>query len=564
MQVRRSRALVAAVGASLALGAGACGGGTGSGASGTEGTQGTKGGTLTILMSADFEHLDPTRTYVTWASNFSRLISRTLTTYQTGETSKTTKVAPDMATDLGRPSEGNRTWTFTLKDGLKFEDGSPITSADVKYGVERPFSDQLPEGPEYPRMWLDCPGYKGPYKDPGGCKAIETPDAKTIVFRLTTPVPDFSDAVAMPPWTAIKKSKDTGVNYDNRPFSSGPYKIQSYQRGKQLVLVRNDQWDPKTDGVRTALPDSFRVIMGIDPGVIDQRLIADSGEDQRAITLEASVNPESLAKVLNDPRVKQRSAQALSGCNRYLALNTKRKPFDNLQVRKAMQYAVNKEAYRTARGGPTAGDFATTMLVPTLPEHEAFDLYPAPPQGDPAKAKELLAAAGYPNGFAVTVTTNNKGKGVTTAEAVQAGLARVGVKVNVSAVDQSVYYTTIGDTAKESELVFFGWCPDWPSASTVLPVLFGGKNITPQGNNNVSQLRDPQLDALFARLATTTDRDELTKGYRAADRRIMELAAVVPLINEKVVLVRGSKVTNTNQQMAFGAEYDLVAIGVAR
>jgi peptide/nickel transport system substrate-binding protein len=561
MQVRRNRALVAAVGASLALMAGACGGATGSGSSGTEGT---KGGTLTILMSADFEHLDPTRTYVTWASNFSRLISRTLTTYQTGETSKTTQVAPDMATDLGRASDGNRTWTFTLKNGLKFEDGSPVTSADVKYGVERSFSDQLPEGPPYPRMWLNCPGYKGPYKDPRGCKAIKTPNPKTVVFHLTTPVPDFSYAVAMPPWTAIKKSKDTGVNYDNHPFSTGPYKIQSYQRGKQLVLVRNAQWDPKTDSVRTALPDSFRVRMGIDPGVIDQRLIADSGEDQRAITMETSVNPESVAKVLNDPRVKQRSVQTLSGCNRYLALNTKRKPFDNLQVRKAMQYAVNKEAFRTARGGPTAGDFATTMLVPTLPEHENFDLYPAPPQGDPAKAKEMLAAAGYPKGFAVTLTTNNKGKGVTTAEAVQAGLARVGVKVNVTAVDQSVYYTTIEDTAKESELVFFGWCPDWPSASTVLPVLFWGKNITPQGNDNVSQLRDPQLDKTFARLESTTDKGQLTQGYREADRRIMELAAVVPLLNEKVVLVRGSKVTNTNQQMAFGAEYDLVSIGVAR
>ncbi len=566
MALSKRGAQVAAVGLSVALAAAACGGNNKGGTS-TDGKaanpQGKKGGELNILMQADFEHLDPARVYVVSSADFARLYARTLTTYKPVPGKEGTEVVPDLATDLGKSADDAKTWTFTLKDNLKFEDGTAITSKDVKYGVERSFSDLLPEGAPYARQYLDCKDYKGPYKDPGGCSAITTPDDKTITFKLNRSVGDFAYTVALTVFSPVPKAKDTGVNYDNKPVSSGPYMFQTYQRGKLIQMVRNPNWDPKTDNVRPAYPDTIKVTQGLDPAVIDQRLISDSGADQTAIMFDKSVEPESLAKVLNDPAVKSRSNAGLDNCNRYLALNTKKAPMDNLQVRQAINYAVNKETYRTARGGPSAGDYASTIVVPTLTGHKDFDLYKAPPTGDVAKAKELLTSAGFPNGFTVTLKTTNAGKGVTTATAIQEALARVNIKVNIDQVDPSVYYTEIGDIKKEPQMVFYGWCPDWPSASTVLPVLFDGRNIQPQGNNNVSQYDNPAVNARFDEIAKMTDPKQAGQAYGEVDEQIMKDAPVVPLLNSRSLILRGSKVNGAYFMEALGGIYDVVTLSVA-
>jgi peptide/nickel transport system substrate-binding protein len=563
-----SSSKVAAVGLSVALGAAACGGSNndnGGTAGGDGKVQGKKGGTLNILMSGDFEHLDPARAYVVDSSDFARLYARTLMTYKPVAGKEGTNVIPDLAKSKGESSDEAKTWKYTLKDGLKFQDGSPITSKDIKYGVERSFSADLPEGAPYARQYLDCKDYKGPYVDKTGtgCSAIETPDDKTIIFKLNRSVGDFDYTVAFATFSPVPKSKDTGTKYDGMPFSSGPYKFQTYQRGKSIVMVRNDQWDAKTDDVRPAYPDTIKVTMGLDPAVIDQRLIGDTGPDQTAIDLDTTVAPENLSKVLLNPAVKARSAVQFDNCNRYLALNTKKAPMDNLKVRQAINFAVNKETYRTARGGPSAGEYASTIIVPTLNGHKDFDLYKAPPQGDVAKAKQLLSEAGFPNGFSTTLKTTNKGKGVTTAVAVQAALARVGIKVNIDQVDSSVYYTEIGDTAKEPAMVFAGWCPDWPSASTVLPVLFDGRNIQPQGNNNYSQYDNADVNAKFDEISKITKLDEATKAYGEVDEMIMKDAPIVPLLNGKSLILHGSKVKGAYFMEALGGVWDVVSISVA-
>lgn len=559
---------VAAVGATLALAAAACGGSNnnspGSGDKG-KAIQGKQGGTLNILMSGDFEHLDPQRTYVVDSSDFSRLFARTLMTYKPVAGKEGTKVVPDLAAKPGEPSNDAKTWKYTLRDGLKWQDGSPITSKDIKYGTERSFSGDLAEGAPYARQYLDCKDFKGPYLDKSGtgCSAIETPNDKTIIFHLNRSVGDFDYTTALPVFSPVPKSKDTGTKYDGMPFSSGPYKFQTYSRGKSIVMVRNDQWSKKTDDVRPAYPDKIVVTQGLDPAVIDQRLIADSGVDQTAIDLDTTVAPESLSKVLLNPQVKSRSNAGFDNCNRYLGLNTKKAPMDNLKVRQAINYAVNKETYRTARGGPSAGEFASTIVVPSLSGHKDFDLYKADATGDVAKAKQLLTDAGFPNGFTTTLKTTNKGKGVTTAVAVQAALARVGIKVNVDQVDSSVYYTEIGDTAKEPAMVFYGWCPDWPSASTVLPVLFDGRNIQPQGNNNISQYNNDAVNSKFDEISKMTNQSDIAKAYGDVDEQIMKDAPIVPLLNSKSLILHGSKVKGAYFMEALGGVYDVVTLSVA-
>ncbi len=551
----------------LALAVGACGGNdkttTPNDSGGKAKTEGKKGGTLTLLLSADFEHIDPARTYTGIALDFNRFILRQLTTYKAVEGSAGNDVVPDLATTIGEPSDGARTWKYTLKDGIKYEDGSPITSKDIKYGVERTFSDQLPEGPAYQRLWLDCPGYKGPYKDPAGCKAIETPDDKTIIFKLNRAVGDFPFLAAFPLFAPVPKAKDTNVNYDNRPFASGPYKIKSYARGKEMTLVRNDQWDAKTDSVRPAYPDMVKVVEGLDPAVIDQRLIGSAGADASAIQLDVSVDPANLAKVQLNPAVKARSAQGPFPFERYLWLNTKKKPMDNVKVRQAMNYLVNKKTYQTARGGPIAGGaIATTIINDTTPGYKKFDLYPAPPEGDVAKAKQLLTEAGYPNGFKVTLATTNKGKGVTQATAVQEGLARGGVKVDILQLDAAVYYNTVGDAAKSPEMGFAAWGPDWPSASTVIPPLLDGRQIQPQGNNALAQYNNDEVNKEMDRISALTDKKEADKAWGDLDERIMKDAPWVPLLYGRIVYLHGDKVKGAYLH-AFYGDFDLVSLSVA-
>ena len=552
----------------VAMAATACGGSSSTtkntGAGGTGTTDGKKGGQLEVLMASDFEHLDPQRNYVSSALNFGRLIYRQLTTYKSVAGTAGTEIVPDLATNLGEPSDNAKTWKFTLKDGVKYEDGSAITSQDVKYGVERSMSPLIPDGPQYAKQYLvGGTDYKGPFEGKE-LASIETPDAKTIIFKLKSPHGDFGYTVSLPTFSPVPKAKDTKVSYDNHPFSSGPYKIATYARGKSMMLVRNPNWDPKTDGVRKALPDTINVTMGIVPTVIDNRLIASSATDANAVQLDSSVQPESIGRVLPNAAVKKRSVSGTTGFLRYIAMNTaKPGPLQKPAVRQALEYAINKQDQQTARGGPiAAGDLATTILAPTVQGHKDFDAYPGGPTGDPAKAKQMLAAAGYPNGFTATIETSNTGKGVKQATAFQAAMKRAGVTIKVAQVDQGVYYTTIGDIKKEPEFAIAAWGPDWPSASTVIPPLFDGRQIVPQGNQNFSQLNDPAINAEIDKISAMTDLKAVATAYGDLDEKIMkDDAPIFPLLNDKAVYLYGGSVTGAFLHGFYG-EPDMIALGV--
>jgi len=250
-----------AAGLALTLSLAACGGDEADDGGGTtSGAEGVKGGTVTVYHVNDVEHLDPARNFVTDSNMIGKLIGRTLTEFRYDAKAKKIILEPDLAKEW-KSSADLKTWTFTLKDNLKYEDGSPILAKDIKYNAERSFSPDLSEGAPYAKEYLDCPGYKNPYvagnNGGKGCTAITVPDDKTIEFKLNRPVADFAGTASMKIFGPVPQAKDTKTQYDNRPLSSGPYKIETYTRKKTLVLVRNDQWDPKSDTVRTALPDKF-------------------------------------------------------------------------------------------------------------------------------------------------------------------------------------------------------------------------------------------------------------------------------------------------------------------
>src|SRR6476620_8601613 len=220
---------VASVGA-LALAA--CGGGNSSSSRSKAASGGSKGGTLTFLTNAEqFNHLDPQRNYTGEDLAFaSAYITRTLTAFKLSpDGTKSGELVGDLATDTGKPSNGGKSWAFTLRDGVKWQDGSDVTCADIKYGVSRTFAQSvITDGPTYAISLLDIPKdkdgnstYKGPYETKNNDtasfdKAVEcSSDGKTITFHLNQAAGDFNYTVTLSSFAPVPKAKDTGEKYDN-------------------------------------------------------------------------------------------------------------------------------------------------------------------------------------------------------------------------------------------------------------------------------------------------------------------------------------------------------------
>ncbi|WP_308164346.1 ABC transporter substrate-binding protein [Nonomuraea sediminis] len=532
-----------------------CGGGQGAA---TKKSPDAKGGTLTVLAISDFAHLDPARNWTMPDMMFgTRLLYRTLTTYKAGSS----EIVPDLATDLGVSEDGGKTWKFTLKDGLTYEDGTPIKAADIKHNVERSMAADINGGPDYAqKLLVGGTDYKGPYEGKH-LESVETPDDRTIIFRLKRPAGEFPYTVTLPTFSPVPESKDTKVGYDNRPFSSGPYKIEKYERGKELVLVRNEHWAKQTDPVRLALPDRIDVKQGQDKDTITDRLIASAGEDATSVPW-GSAGPQSLSKILPNPQAKNRLVGMVTGCTDTLVFNTTKKPFDNPKVRQAIYYAIDKESVQTAAGGPNMSEIATSYLPPTMTGGVKQDVYQAPPTGDVVKAKALLAEAGVSTPLKVKMTASS-GSSNPLEVSIQESLKKIGVDVEINTVDNSVYYDTIGDQGKADELATYGWCPDYPNGSSFLPPMFDSRGIKPTGNSgNVAYFKDPAIDKKIDETYAITDPSASNKAWQALDAQVMRELPQAPLQWGKRAYLIGKNVVGAVNHPVWAAQLDYAVLGV--
>ncbi|MFK4086090.1 ABC transporter substrate-binding protein [Kribbella sp. NPDC020789] len=540
----------------------ACGGGGTGGKSDSAGpgSKAVQGGTVQVLANAGFSHLDPARGFDGGVNNFYRLIYRTLTTQGAAPGAEGTKIVPDLATDTGKPSDGGKTWTFTLKDGLFFETGAPITSADVKWGVSRAWDPEIGVGSPYAKQLIDAPAsYQGPYTS-GDLPTITTPDAKTIVFKLKKPFADFGSVVAQNTFTPVPKGQGAGNQLDSKPIASGPYKVSEYKPGAALKLVRNDKWDKKTDAVRSANPDAFQWTFGLDPATIDERMIAGQGTDADAIA--GTIQAASVARI-QTPQLKQRTMTGINGCTTYMGLNTTKKPLDNVKVRQAINLAVNKQTVRDAVGGSALADIATSIQPPTVAGRVDYDPYPSPDhKGDVEAARKLLTEAGFAAGFSMTLDIRAQPKMQAMAVAIQQALEPLKIAVKINTIDTATYYEVIGTTSQQHDAAITGWCPDWPSGATFLPPLFDGRNITPKGNSNLSQLNDPAVNAKITEIAGLTDVQAANAAYGELDKQIMALAPMVPLLYEKVLMLVGANIAGAYLHDGYSGGIDLVSVGL--
>ncbi len=520
----------------------------------------TKGGTVNILSDADYNHLDPVQNYVTNSGEFGRLIYRTLTFIKDTPGQKA-QIEPDLAQSLGTPSADKKTWTYKLRTGLKFEDGTPITSADIKYNVERSFAtDIYKDGPTYMTDLLEnTTGYAGPYKTPTKDLAgVQTPDASTIVFKYTSPQPE-SDWILSLFYTApVPKAKDDKQNYDFHPVSSGPYKIQNYTPEKSITLVRNTNWDPATDPNRPALPDSFVETFGIDLPTISQRLISDQGPDKNAVTLENSgaIQNGDLPKI-KDPSVKARFTNGATPCVDYEFINVQK--VKDVNVRKAISMAINRQAIETTYGGAIFGSVIDTIVSPTI--QSTIPNFAGPnlglkPTGDPAAAKALLAGKTVPTIHYGVANTSVKQK--TVATQIQNDLKAAGINMVIDQIPGKTYYSQIrGDNAPDMGRA--GWCWDWPTmASVTPPVLGGNSDLTSWNSNNFSRTDDT---AVFKAIQTAVSAGDNPGLNTITNQQLSEVWPLLPTISSNDPNVVGSNIRNGGVSTIFG-EIDLNTIGV--
>ncbi|WP_316775460.1 ABC transporter substrate-binding protein [Streptomyces sasae] len=545
------RVAVASVSLVVAAGAAACGpkDNDANGSSGDSAPH--KGGTLTVLNSDPQTDFDPARLYTSGGGNVPSLVFRTLTTRNRANGAAGTKVVPDLATDTGRPSKNATVWTYTLKTGLKYEDGTAITSADIKYGIERSFAPELSGGAPYLRDWLvGAADYQGPYKDKKGLSAIETPDDRTIVFHLNKPEGEFPFLATQTQFTPVPQAKDTGTKYEEHPVSSGPYKVVKNENdGEHLVLERNKYWSAAVDDQRKAYPDKIDVQSGLDSSVINQRLSASQGTDAAAVTTDTNLGPAELAKVTGDKELAARVGTGHFGYTNYIAFNPKVKPFDNPKVREAISYAVDRSSVINAAGGSALAEPATTFL----PNQKSFgytpyDQFPAGDTGNAAKAKELLKEAGYPNGLTVTLTHDNAQNFKTSPEiatAIQDALKKAGITVKLQGLEDNNYSDTVHSVKTEPGFFLAAWGADWPSGGPFLAPIFDGRQIVKDGANfNASQLNDASVNAEIDAINKLTDLDAAAKRWGALDKKIGAQALTVPLFHPVYKRLVGKDIRN--------------------
>ena len=577
-KLRRTAAASAAAVLGLGLLA-ACGGdGDDSGDKAGGSSEATAGGTLKVLQHFPYESTDPQRIYygvqLSW---YRRLLYRGLVAFPMSEdaTEGTTPV-PDLATDTGTATEGGKVWSFTLKDGVKWEDGSDITCEDVQYGTSRVFAnDLITGGPNYTLSYIDVDDYPGPYKaTPKQQAAFEDAvscDGKTVTFRFNKPWADFSQAAAgMMMTDPYKKEFDEGAKSQWKVLSNGPYKVEGgeWDKNKGATLLRNENYDPATDSpdeLRLALPD--QIDYQIDPSdtageLFNDRLIQDNPDVQNAITT-ARVAPAQFPKITGP--VEDRYVNTLSPYNSYLSPNFNSDNMKDVKVRRALVMALNLNGYVKALGGDIAAAPSETIVNPGVSgstDNPAF-ADDNNNDGDPDAAKAMLEEAGVKLPLKIKLGYSASPTADKAMAIVKESWDAAGFEVSLEGLSDT-YYDVISLPDDDMDVTWGGWGADWPSMMTVLPPLFDSRpNFSPTTcGQDYGCYQSDAFEALVDEAANSADIDSQVDTLIKADAQLGEDVAYIPLEVSKFNWLFGSKVKGFTTTPASSSYPEIGLIGV--
>lgn len=509
---------------------------------------GKSGGTLYVLEYPSLNHLDPAQIYVSNEGYVAKLIHRGLTTVHLTNDGDYVVIG-DLATDSGTTSDDGKTWTYTLKDDIKWKDGSPVTSADVRRTFERLFADYITDGPIYIQQWMaNSADYRGlleggPYQgDHLPDTILETPDDKTVIFHFEESQAELPYALAMAGYAIVSKEHDTKEDYDKDPMTSGPYQISSYESGKSMTLVRNEHWEASTDAARNAYPDRWEITFGHEYEDTTSRMMADRGDDQYAVTFSNSLDSDNGSNVVDDAQYDDRLIDGFQPYVGMMAINMNR--VKNKKVREAICHALPLNGILNPVGGSLGGEYAGGYISPLLPAYEdGYDPYGklAKPEGDTDKARQLLEEADAV-GYELSLYHHNQPEVVQQSVAVKNALENAGFSVDRIEGPQETYYEDIGKVDNEYDLYRSNWGHDWLSAATVIPPLFDGRTIA-DGASNYTHYNSKHVNSEIDRIKQIGDSDEAAKEWFELGKYILEEdLPAVPIYYYRQIMLHGSKV----------------------
>lgn len=544
----------------------------------------TRGGVIDALSLGPVLTWDPqrmaSRSDIAFAG---RVFARTLTAYAPStDPDLQARLVGDLATDTGTPSEDLRTWTFTLRDDVRWQDGTPVTCDDVAYGISRTFATRVVTGGPtdalavlaIPRNPDGTSTYPGPYATGAGAtkgqKAFEQAVAcqgQRITFRLSTPVGDFDEMLTQPAFGPVKQSVDRGGDGTYEVFSAGPYMLRgTWEPGRGGTFVRNPYWTASSDPVREAYPDQIRYQEGMDTQTVAQQVMADNDGGRVSVSL-GSAPPAIQQHITAVETLKERSVNPRTGIVDYLVPNTRSPVFKDPVVRQALAAATNRDAYVTAIGGATAADPALSLLPRALPAAHDDDPVGAGTRGDIERAKALLAQAGVRTPVRFTIAYRSDPASDKGVAALVAGWQQAGFLPETRPVTED-YFSTISDpqAAAEIDVFWSNWAPAWASGSTVLPPLFDSTiNITASGpGRDYGYFASPKLNEQMTRTAALADRDAREEGWADVDRRLLQEVAYIGLAERRALFVAGADVRNLSANSVLGGVVEFADIAVAR
>ncbi len=505
-----------------------------------------KGGILTVAYASTPANLDPSDQFYQDTAVIFSLTNRALTTFTLRDGKAV--LVPDLAEDLGTKSEDGLTWTFKLKKGIKYEDGSPVTAKDIVFAAKRSFDPDLASnGPTYQKEFFKGGAdYKGPYKGDKNWNGVEAPDDSTVVFHLEKRFETLPYFVSFNQFTPIPEAKDKKADYQLHPLATGPYMFDSYTPGTELTLKRNPNWDASTDPARNDYPDGFHFKWGVDTVKTQQAILASTGDD--ATTLNWDAIDSSLAPQVETTK-KDQFVEGPSSC--VIVVNLDLTKITDIKVRQAIAKAYPFDAIHKA-SGDTSHSFTptSTLIPPQIPGRLDFtvDGMNGKGNGDPEAAKKLLADAGYgpDKPFELIYYYTNDDPIAQKANQVRKqGFEKAGFKVTDIGVPSKERRALVGKPNGKYNMLQSprGWCFDWPSADSIIPPTVGSIALS-QGGTTFGNFSDAKIDAEIKRIQQLSI-EEQGPEWGKMDKWLMEnYLLAIPDYNDKGNTVFGTKVKN--------------------